>query len=630
MLQTSIPSTAWGDNMTVFKVPSQPKAIPPFRLTRIDGGMNIRDEQSNILDNQSPYMSNLTCDDRGALSKRPGQELLYLTSLGAGTVHLFADYEKKDGTIKTLLHHGTTLYTQSGTDQPVSLLTGISDAEGAAFVFNDIFYYVLPSGFIQYDGTTVSTVTPKIPTMLINCNPAVAGSGDILDDANFLSNSWKQSYSFTVSTTVFYLKESADSVKVWVDSVEKTVGTDFTFDGTKVTMTAGVVAGTNNVVIQATKSGLMDPNNILKCKYFALYGGENDTRVHLTGSPDYPATVYRSDVMDATYWPEQSSGAIGDDSDKNTGFLVHQNSLLLFKERSVWSNNFSLVNGVAQFAWRPIHSTIGCDMPKSIQMIANYPVFCNTYKGAHIVVATSVREEKNVMPISGNVNGAPYREGLLDEAKADLINASSVDFDNKYMLNVGSNIYVWDYILSPYQGNEDSLSWFKWDNFKAGTWLIRDRELYYGKRDTGDIVHVMKSTSIHADVYHRLNDFGAAINGVWKSKLFHFGYPEWMKTIKELYFRTREVVNTQLIVNTLDSEGNLTGSYPLISASFSWSKFSWTLFAWSVRNVPPTFKLRPKLKKTVYFQLEVTNNEINQDLSLMDLEIYFQNTKKVK
>lgn len=592
----------------------------PYRIPKLDGGLNLRDEQSNILDNQSPYMPNLVCDDRGALSKRPGQELLYETSLGEGNVHLYVDYRKKDGTIKTLLHYGTKLYTQSGTDQPIELHTGLSNAEGSAFVFNDIFYYVLPSGYIQYDGITVSVVTPHIPIMLVNCDPATAGSGDALDDANFLSNSWKQKYSFTTSTTVFYLKESADTVKVWVNDVEKTLTTHYTFDGTKVTMLTGVAAGTNHVMIQGTKADFMDPDNILKCKYSASYGGENDTRIHLTGNPDYPSTVYRCNVMDPTYWPENASGAVGDDSDKNTGFIVHYTNLLLFKERSIWRDDFSLVDGVASFTWRPINSKVGCDIPKSIQLIGNAPVFTNTYAGVHILTNTYVRDEKNVDEISGNINGAPYRPGLLNESKADLLEASSVDFDGKYILNVGSNVYVWDYNLSPYRGDDKTLSWFKWDNFIANAWLIRDRELYYGKRDAGEVVHV---TNV-------LNDFSEAINGVWRSKLYHFNFPEWLKTIKEVFFRTREVLNTKLTVNMLDKDGNLVGAIPLISASFSWSQFSWSLFTWSVRNVPSTFKLKPKLKKIVYFQMEISNNEVNQDLSIMDLEIYFINTKKVR
>lgn len=602
----------------------------PFRLSRLDGGNNYREEQSNILDNQSPYSLNMTADDRGALSKRTGQELLYLTSLGDGEIHLYTDYRKKDGTVKTLLHHGTTLYTQSGINQPIVLQSGLSNQEGSFFVFNDIAYYVLPNGFYQYDGTTINTVNPKIPTMLINCNPAEVGSGDYLEDANYLSNSWKQSYSYTqTGVTVFYLSQNAsrvDSVIVNGSSVT------YTFDGAnKVTLSTGVDGGTNNVIIQATKDGLMDSSNILKCKYYAEYGGENDTRVHLTGNPDYPATLYRSDVMDVTYWPENQSGAIGNDSDKNTGLLVYYTSLLLFKERSIWSDDFSLTaTGQPVFTWRPVNSSIGCDIPKSIQLINNSPVFANTYAGVHILTRTDVREEKNVMPLSGNINGAPTRPGLLDESLSDLLTSSSIDFDDKYWLNVGSKVYVWDYSLSPYGGDEKALSWFVWDNFNANQWLIRDNELYYGKRDTGEIIHFMRSTSIHADEYHRLNDFGQAINGIWRSKLFHFGLPEWLKTIKEVYFRTREVVNTRMIFNFLDKDGNLTKQIPITSSSFSWHRFSWTLFAWSVMNVPKTFRIRPNLKKTVYFQFQVENNEVNQDLSLMDLEIYSINVKRVK
>ena len=127
---------------------------------------------------------------------------------------------------------------------------------------------------LQYDGTTVSVVVPHIPTVLVNCIPAEAGSGNVLDDYNFIGNSWNQSYSYTdTATTVFYLAKNADSVKVFVYGTETTL---FTFDGVnKVTMAVAPGSGTNHVMIQGTKAGLMDPANILNCKYNALYGGEN-------------------------------------------------------------------------------------------------------------------------------------------------------------------------------------------------------------------------------------------------------------------------------------------------------------------------------------------------------------------
>lgn len=600
--------------------------IKPFRLQRLDGGANYREEQSNILDNQSPYMINLTCDDRGALSKRPGQELLFTTSLGPGAIHLFVDYLKKDGTVKTILHHGTKLYTQSGTSQPVEIdatLT-LADAKGVSFVFNDIFYYVIGTKIITYDGTNVGSVAPKVPTVAMGVPPA--GGGTAFEDFNLLSNSWKTSFSSNGIATDYFITMpygvtlSATLFIAWVNGVIKIEGVDFTVNRTAGKATWGVapILGTDNVVIQAEGIGLMDATRITSCLYYAVYGGSNDTRIFLTGG-EYNA-VYWCSVENIAYWPENNYNFIGPDVQPNTGLLVQYNDLILFKSRSIYRISYYFDGTVATFPSYPVNSAIGCDMPESIQLIDNMPVFCNTYAGVHILTATATREEKNVRSISGNINGASYRPGLLNETKANLLASTSVDYDGKYWLNVGTKVYVWDYNLQPYDGNEDNCRWFPYSNINANCWLIRNRDLFYGKRDVGEIAHITND----------LGDFGVAINGIWRSKLLNFGLAEWLKTITEIYFRTRETANTRLTINYYNDTGNLIDAVELTSASFSWSKFSWSLFAWSVHKFPPTFKMKPKFKKVVYFQLEISNNELYQDLSIMDLTIYYNPTKKVR
>lgn len=81
-----------------------------MRLSRIDGGLNLREEQSNINDNQSGDMLNVNCDDRGSIQKRAGQELFFAESLGPGAIQGYFDFYKKDGTHIPLIVHGGKLY----------------------------------------------------------------------------------------------------------------------------------------------------------------------------------------------------------------------------------------------------------------------------------------------------------------------------------------------------------------------------------------------------------------------------------------------------------------------------------------------------------------------------------------
>lgn len=611
-----------------FKIPQQPSTPAPFRLTAINGGINISDEQSQIRDNQSPYMLNVNCDDRGAIQKRPGYGKLYTTSLGAGAINGYFDYRKLDGTVVTLLAHSTKLYTQSGTNQPVEIMSGLANAKAAFFVFNDVCYMVNGTDFVQYDGTTASRVVGYVPTITLSMLPDGSAAAEN-EQLNILSNSWKDSFNANGTATVYTLSYSGLSVttvKAWISGVEKTEGTDFTVDRTtgKVTFSSPPAAGVDNVVIQAEKANLNDSTQITKCKYAVIFGGSNDTRILFTGNPDATSTVFWSGLVDPTYWPIDCFAYIGSDADFNTGFAVQYDQLVLFKEHSIYRIEY--VGGTNIFASYPLNSVIGCDMPYSIQLINNTVVFANTHEGVHILARTDVRTEKNVMPLSTNINGTPFRPGLLDEAKADLLAATSTDYDGKYWLCVGSKVWLWDYQLSPYVGRDDILSWFYYTNIPAKYWLIRDGELYFGERENG-LIQKFKANDVTPGKW---SDNGVEINAVWRSKLMYYDLPEWLKTIKELHLRTREVSNTIITVKYYVDSGEDITPIELISSSFSWSAFSWSTFSWSIHKFPPVFKLRPKLKKTVYFQFEVSNNNLNQNLTFMDLVIRYVPTKVVK
>jgi hypothetical protein len=106
------------------KAPSEPA---PFRLSRIDGGLNLREEPSSIQDNQSGDMLNVNCDDRGSLQKRPGQELFFAESLGPGSIQGFFDFYKKDGTLIPLVAHGGKLYRLEWDIKGVIYVSKMSD-----------------------------------------------------------------------------------------------------------------------------------------------------------------------------------------------------------------------------------------------------------------------------------------------------------------------------------------------------------------------------------------------------------------------------------------------------------------------------------------------------------------------
>lgn len=610
------------------KLSAEPK---PLRLERIDGGLNVRDIEIQLNNNQSPYMVNLNADDRGALTKRWGQRYVYPTSLGEGSVH--AVYPSYKG--KKVLHHGTKLYTQEGSNQPVEIYSGLNNAKGAFFLFADKLYYLNAGKYIVYDGNTVQDVVGYIPTVTLARKPDGSAS-ESYEDLNLLSAGFKDSFSSDGSTTYKLSRTGLDATPVVavVNNETKTEGVHFTVNRTtgEVDFSGGsnplgaIPAGSpNNVVITAYKTVSGAADKIKKCKYAILFGGgANDTRVFITGNPDYKNSHFYCGLGDPTYWPESGQVAVGSEDEASVGFAPYYNNLVLFKERSIYLITAQYNDTIEKmlFPVQPLSSDIGCDMPYSIVSVDNMPIFANTIDGVHIIRSTIIESEKNVEPISGNINGASFRPGLLDEPIEDLKEATAIAHQGKYYLCVGSKCWVWDFELSPY-AKERNLTWFFYTNIHANQWFTIGQDLYYAHRDQGVLVSTQAP----------YNDFGEPILGVWRSKLFDFNLVEWLKNVPEIWLRTRSGEGSTLIIKYYNENGEVITQETVPAsetASFNWSTFAWDKFTWKVNRFAPTIPLKPRIKKKMYFQIEIMNNGYNENLSILGLTIRYLLAKKVK
>lgn len=613
--------------------PPQPETqLPELRLgadaqVRLDGGISYKYVESQLNDNQSPYMVNMNADDRGTLTKRNGQEYVYATSLGVGGVN---------GAFKRLYKNqrvfawGTSIYTQSGNAAPVQIMTGLANAKGTFFQFNSILYYLNGVNYVQWDGTTAQHVAGYIPTLTISRPPA--GGGTSFENLNLLSAGFKDSFSGDGTSTAYQLSQTgidSTTVTATVNGVAKTEGTDFTVDRTTgiVTFTSAPGGGTpNNVIITAYKSNSDNVSMVKGCTIIETYGGENDTRVFFTGNPNYPNRLFRSGLNDPTYAPALAFQNVGTDMEAVTGLSKHFDRLIILKERSLFYSVYDSTGGTVSFPTAPLNSAVGCDMPGTIQIIDNNIVFGNTEKGLYILVSTAVKDERIVRPISGNINGTFSRPGLLSMAKADLQAASSLDDGGKYWLCIGNIAYVWDYRLAPFlnSGNitvdDERISWFYYTNINANCWMNYDQEIFYGDRDNGLLV------TFH-ELYH---DFGNAIEGVWRSKLFNFNLPDYLKTINEVWFTTRAGSLSQINIKFINDNGETIGTSSVETSSFSWARFAWDTFSFAVSKFAPTIRMRPKVKKVVYFQVEFSNSVLNQNLSILSLIIRYLVLRKVK
>jgi hypothetical protein len=600
-------------------IPTEPDEQPlEWKLERINGGTNIHDQEIKILDNQSPNMLNMWFVDR-ILTKRYGQEYLFddLTDPVLQSIYY-------KGHI--ILHIGTKLYKYSLSTR-TEIYSGLTASKGSFFIFNEILYYLNGAEFIQWNNTTAQAVVGKIPIVVINRTPT--GGGDFNEAYNRIQpgfTTWFNGDNTAVNYTLPQSGLDSTTVTCTVGGATKVEGVDFTVNRTTgiVTFSVAPATGQNNVIITAYKTDTAAANSIKHCKYIVSFGGDNDTRMFAAGNGTNE--YYWSGLLDATYWPDTNYN-LSISGEAVTGFGKQYDVLAIFTQRSVDRVEYLLDIDGPYFPAKQINPSIGCDMPWTIQLIDNRLTWCNTYGGVYTLVSTNIRDERNIKPVSRNINGTISRAGILQEP--NLVNATSFDALGMYWLCIGSKVWVWDYLETPYintgdvEADQIRLAWFPLNNINANTFVDVDGQIYYGDRTAGKFAHFIQNK----------NDFGQPIEGYWRSKVLRFNLTNFLKTVYKLWFSTTASAGSVISINYFNENGDSLGSAtvpPGKTASFDWSTFDWAAWTWGAVRYANTIRLKPKIKKIINFQVEFRNNVLNENLSLMDLVIQYIVEKEVK
>ena len=612
-------------------MPFKPMSIPQiqdppineFRPQNLYSGVVYADLQNKITDSQSPNMLNLWYKEK-ILSKRYGQSWV---NASLGNVPIYNAYKNKFNG-KIIFHCGTKLYSLDlSTGTPTEIYSGLTASKGSFFVYRNalgvnVLYYKNGYQYVQTtDGITVTAVVGYIPKVIVGRTPT--GGGTVLEQYNRLSAGFINSFSGTGSATAYQLTLTgldATIVTCTISGVTKVEGTDFTVNRTTgiVTFTVAPASGTDNVLITAYKTDTASLAAFMATKYIELYGGTNDNRVFFAGGSN---TYYYSGLLDPTYIPENQYNNLGDGTDEIYGFGNQYNTLVVFKSKSIYTITYTVNSDGSnpRFPSERLNDTKGCDMPYTIQLINNSLVWCHSEHGVQILNRTDTKDEKNVSPISMNIDGTNNSKGLLDAIKNSLVEATSCDYWGMYWICVGSKVWVWDYSISSFvqAGNDyenaTRLSWFPLTNINANCFFDADGELYLGDRTIGRIAKF-------TDTY---NDFGQAINGYWQTKKLDFGLFDWTKYILEARYSTKSDIATNITTTYTFDDGNRVDSKIDSIYSFGWDTATWDTWQWAVINFAITIRKPVRKKNTIYFQIKFENNNINEDLTILDLAIYY-------
>ena len=281
-------------------------------------------------------------------------------------------------------------------------------------------------------------------------------------------------------------------------------------------------SGTNNLEVIAYKSNPLNQQKIAKMTTSTWFGGTDGgggTRLFLCGNPDEPNLIHWSDLNNPLYFPENNYAYIGDSAQKVTGFAKQSDMLVIFKPKETYYTNYvtgndytvnDVIGGAvtdvttvsATFPIYQIHSSIGCDLPNTIQLCSNRLVWATTDKKVYSLVTTYTYSEKNIYTVSE----------LIERKFKDLdfTNSFALDYDNHYLLFVGKKVFVLDYSSAGYKyvssyakDTTAKTCWYEWDcdlgtNIISGCADANNLTVY-------SVVDAETETEQHNKVYYAIN-----------------------------------------------------------------------------------------------------------------------------
>lgn len=601
-------------------------------------------------------MENSNYDSGGIPSKRYGFSRVNPTSWGLTPIRGIYEFYKIGSTTPIfLIAYGGKLYSYNET---TNVLTDLCTASVLTFADNPIpkesvvtvgdkFFFFTGVEYLYYDGTNpVATVKSiaKVPVTAQGKAPDGTG-GTLREKFNHLSDKWRESFSSDGVATAYqitkqYLPDgitpitlSANLFKAYLYGVEKTEGTDFTFNRTTWVATFGVapILGTDNLEIQLEADLLMDETLITKCTMAIEYGGKNDSRVMITGHPLFPHRVRFCAVYDPTYWPDDADFGVGSNALGIKGWGKMNDYLVTYKQpgddTAQWYSEIDIDSaGKVSFPTFGLNEEFGCVANRTVHP-AQDGLIALSDKGVVWTWPSVVKGQANCRMISRNINGRNgIAEGLLDNTKSDMALAHAEVYNNKYILFVKDKVWVLDLDYSRLA--DEIYCWYPYTGLygSSGTFLIRNDRLYMGNKAIG----ILYKSQLAEDDY-TYNDDGVAIDAWWTSPLMFLGGRDWEKKFERLNMTFKPTYGTEHILSLISDLG--VEDIPLRQEAgfFDARYFHAEYFnAGTMNEAYPTTQSEKIGVKGQYVQFRIRNSMLNRGLTMLSALISFSLRKRVK
>lgn len=464
--------------------------------------------------------------DDDCVQTRPGMKLL--SEFGNDILGLF--FLEKEGVQHVLVHVGTKLLKwvnyPSSPANTIELYTGMNIKESSGFVSEDTLFIIDGINYIEFDGNEVTDVVGTIPITSYIKNPDGSTSIDedtdtdlVYQGVNLLTPLRKNIFRADGTSVDYYLDaQELDAAATYlmtatINGVNKIEKLDFEVDREKGIVTFNEAPEKDaEVYITYSKTGAGYRDMILNCTTIA----EFDNRIFYSGNPDYPNTVFHSEIYDPRYIRDQAYYQCGIDKAPITGMIPGNGVLWVLSDikQNEASIHYLTPQVSSMFVKEYQISTgsiaLGC-VSKAINFKDDIVFFSKN--GLEGVTSASMYSEQILGHRSTVVDAKMLNETNYEKVKL-------AEYENYLMCLIDSHIYLADG-NKQLQSNTGAIEyeWFYWEMPYQITFIKE----YAGKLFLGNAkgqLFVLEGTK----------DVDADIECYWTTAKDNFGYMGYTKT----------------------------------------------------------------------------------------------------
>jgi hypothetical protein len=517
------------------------------------GGLNTRDLDTIIRDNELSDVSNFNYDKRGALKVRPGFTKFGTTAIGAYAVKSIGGYYRTGQSVEVIGTGSTEIYTITSSAK-TAIKTGLT-GDGLNFDLHQFFnHYYMANGTdavqvrgLLADGTTMGVWDIGYPIPTSNCSAAQDATAGGLEAKTY---SYKITYyyndgesdSCTQTTSQLAVNEKSialtsipiGNTRVTQRKIYRTIGDGSTYKLLTTLSNNTTTTYTDSIADSALGADMDTDNDIPPVMHYVvnhkgrLWGmAKNSSRLY------YSKALHPEAFPAANYWDiGQDDGTVGKALTVNLGLLV------IFKDYSTWVISGDIPTGTsADMTLENANPKVGCVGFQTMAHAGNDLIFLSPNLGVQrltrVILAST--ETMDVESLSDKIDTTikGLAEGYLQYACAEV-------YDHKYHLfvpdgenqttnNIGLVLDLRD--IQP--DNENTIRWTKYTNMNfASCKLIYDTSgdrLLCGIADTTGYVYDFGSgttdggTLISATATTKNHDIDSFINSKTLRSMAIFG-----------------------------------------------------------------------------------------------------------